>query len=111
MPDPAAAAAAAPAASSVAAANNASWADGLDADTKGWVTGKGFDKLDATAALPELIKGYRGAEKTLGVPADQILRLPGKDAKPEDWRGVYTKLGLPEKPEGYEIKAPEGQDA
>lgn len=90
------------------AANGGSWADSFDADTKGWVSGMGLDKLDAGAALAKVLPMYRGAEQKLGVPADQLLRLPGKDAKPEDWRGVYTKLGLPEKPEGYEIKAPDG---
>jgi hypothetical protein len=90
------------------AANGATWLEGFDADTKSWVSGKGWDKLDASSVLPELVKGYRGAERTLGVPADQILRLPGKDAKPEDWRPVWQKLGAPDKPEGYEIKAPEG---
>lgn len=82
----------------------AAWSSSLDADTQAWVSGKGFDKLDATAVLPELVKGWRGAEKTLGVPADQILRLPGANAKPEDWAPVWSKLGRPEKPEGYELK-------
>lgn len=90
------------------AANAGAWAESFDADTKGWVAGKGWDKLDASSVLPELVKGYRGAEQRLGVPADQLLRLPGKDAKPEDWKQVWTKLGAPENPEGYEIQAPEG---
>jgi hypothetical protein len=90
------------------AANGASWADSFDPDTKAWVSGKGWDKLAPEAVLPELVKGYRGAEKTIGVPADQIVRLPGKDAKPEEWRQVWNRLGAPDKPEGYEIKAPDG---
>jgi hypothetical protein len=84
------------------------WADSLDADTKGWVGGKAWDKLEPTAALAEAIKLGRSAEQKLGVPADQILRLPGKDAKPEEWRSVYARLGAPEKPEDYGITAPEG---
>lgn len=92
------------------AANSPTWADSFDADTKQWVAGKGWDKLAPDAVLPELVKGYRGAESKLGISPDQLLRLPGKDAKPEDMRQVWTKLGLPEKPEGYEIQAPEGSD-
>lgn len=91
------------------AANDA-WHASYDTDTKGWITGKGFDKLDAAAVLPELVKGYRGAERTLGVPADQIIRMPGKDAKPEDYRAIYTRLGLPANADGYEIQAPQGDD-
>lgn len=91
-----------------AAANSGSWADSFDADTKGWVSGMGLDKLPADQALAKVLPMYRGAEQKLGVPADQLLRLPGANAKPEDWTPIWTKLGRPEKPEGYEIKPPEG---
>ena len=104
----AAAAAAATTVDTTSAANGGSWADSFDADTKGWVSGMGLDKLPADQALAKVLPMYRGAEQKLGVPADQILRLPGKDAKPEDWRQVWTKLGAPEKPEEYGIQAPEG---
>ena len=86
------------------------WANTLDADTKTWVGGMGLDKLPADQALGKLLPMYRGAEQKLGIPADQLLRLPGKDAKPEDWKPIWSKLGTPENPEGYEIKPPEGQD-
>lgn len=91
--------------------NGTEWHAGLDADTKTWVSGKAWDKLEPTAALSEAIKLGRSAEQKLGVPADQIVRLPGKDAKPEDLRAFYTKIGAPEKPEGYEIPVPDGHDA
>lgn len=91
-----------------AAANE--WHAGLDADTKGWIGGMGLDKLPAEQALAKVIPMYRGAEQKLGVPAEQLLRLPGKDAKPEDMRAFYTKLGAPEKPEGYELPLPDGAD-
>lgn len=86
------------------ATNDGQWATGLDDDTKAWVGGMGLDKLPADQALAKVLPMYRGAEQKLGVPADQILRLPGKDAKPEDWAPIWSKLGRPEKPEGYEIK-------
>lgn len=86
------------------------WFSSYDEDTKGFVTAKGWDKLDPNAALAEAVKGYRGAESKLGVPADQILKLPGKDAKPEDWKPVWQRLGAPETPEGYELPVPDGHD-
>lgn len=87
-----------------------SWADGLDADTKTWVGGMGLDKLPEREALAKVLPMYRGAEQKLGVPADQVLRLPGKDAKPEDYMAIYRKLGAPEKAEDYGLQAPEGSD-
>ena len=89
-------------------AANGSWADSFDSDTKGWVAGMGLDKLPPDQALAKVLPMYRGAEQKLGVPADQVLKIPGKDAKPEDWRPVWQKLGAPEKPEDYGIQAPEG---
>lgn len=44
-----------------------------------------------------------GAEKRLGVPADQLVRLP---TKPEETADLYRKLGAPESPEGYQIGLP-----
>lgn len=35
-----------------------------------------------------------------------IINLPGKDAKPEAWTDVYTKLGRPAAPDKYEFKFP-----
>lgn len=87
------------------------WADGFDAETKGWLESKNLTKLEATKALPELAKGWRGAESKLGVPADQLQRLP-KDANDAEGLKAYLgKLGVPETPAGYEIKPEEGVEA
>lgn len=93
-----------------AAANNAGgeaaafdWSkSGLDTDTLGYVQTKGFK--DPAAVLGS----YRNLEKLHGVPAEQLLKLPGADAKPEDWAGVYDKLGRPKTADMYDIPLPEG---
>lgn len=36
------------------------------------------------------------------------IRVPGKDAKPEDVAAFHKALGVPETPDGYEIALPEG---
>lgn len=73
------------------------------AELRTWVESKQF--ANPLAALTS----YHNAEKLLGAPADQILRLP----KPEDAEGqakLWDRLGRPAKPEEYEIPLPEGDD-
>jgi hypothetical protein len=57
----------------------------------------------------EVIKSYRNLEKLTGVPAEQIIKLPKGD-DPKAWNEVYTRLGRPEKADGYKLPVPEGQD-
>lgn len=85
------------------------WHTGFDDDTKGWLGEVGIDKLPANEALAKVIPMYRGAEKKLGIPSDQLLRMPKDENDTEGFRGVMAKLGLPETPDGYELKVPEGQ--
>lgn len=87
-----------------------SWADGFDADTKDWLNAKQLTKLDAQKALPEIVKGWRGAESKLGVPSEQLVRMPKDENDAEGLKNYLSKLGVPEKPEGYEIKADEGME-
>lgn len=77
-------------------------AGGLDADGLGYVQNKGWK------GPADVIGSYRNLEKLHGVPADQLLKLPGADAKPEDWAGVYDKLGRPKTADMYDIPLPEG---
>jgi hypothetical protein len=39
------------------------------------------------------------------------LKLPGKDATPEDWKSYYKAIGAPDSADAYELPVPEGQDA
>jgi len=87
-------------------ANAGQWHASLEPDMQQWVGGMGLDKLPADQALAKVLPMYRGAEQKLGVPADQVLKLPGKDAKPEDWKPIWQRLGAPEKPEDYGLAEP-----
>lgn len=58
----------------------------------------------------DLGKSYLELQKKMG----SAIKVPGADAKPEDWDKIYTTLGRPEKPEGYEFTKqtlPEGVNA
>lgn len=52
-----------------------------------------------------MARSYLAAQKMIGIPKDQLLRITDK---PEDLAVIYNRLGRPEKPEGYEIKPPDG---
>jgi len=78
------------------------WNTGIvDEAVKGWVSAKGFKD---PAALAQTAYNQ---EKLLGVPADQIIRMP-KDDNPEAWNAIYDKLGRPKDPTEYGLPVPEG---
>lgn len=52
-----------------------------------------------------LAKSFISAQSMIG--ADKIV-IPGKNATDEDWKGVFTKLGLPETADKYDLKFQEG---
>ena len=59
--------------------------------------------------LAGLAKSYKGQAHLLGVPKDQLLRLPTDD-KPESWAPIYDKLGRPTKAEEYKLTLPQGAE-
>lgn len=85
------------------------WHAGFDDDTKSWLDTKGYSKLDSAAAIPELVKLGRSAEQKLGIPADQLLRMPKDDNDADGFKAVMAKLGAPETPDGYGLKVDDGQ--
>ncbi len=74
------------------------WYEALPDDLKGEKT------ILRHANLEDAVRALVGAEKRLGVPADQLVRLP---TKPEEMGDLYRKLGAPETPDGYKIELPE----
>lgn len=84
-----------------AATTETDWKSGLSSDLKGYVETKGF-KDPAS-----ILDSYRNFEKLMGVPRDQLLRLPEKSDDPE-WTNIFKKLGKPEKPTDYNFPTKEG---
>jgi hypothetical protein len=39
-----------------------------------------------------------------------VVKLPGKDATPEQWAEFYKSIGAPDKADAYELPVPEGDD-
>lgn len=79
------------------------WTAVLPEELRGYVQNKGWkDPAD-------LANSYVNLEKLRGVPAERLLTLPEKSDDPK-WGELWAKLGKPEKPEDYGIKAAEGGD-
>jgi len=64
--------------------------------------GEGEELIPMPASVA---KGYVELEKKLG--QDSVV-IPGENATEEERNAFYTRLGRPEKPDGYELKDPEG---
>jgi hypothetical protein len=101
-----AAAAAASAAAAAAAASAAKpWHDGIDAEFVGHAQNKGWKLDDPKEAFVAAVKQAREAEKHFGVPVDRLVKMPAADAKPEDLRAFYERLGAPKEAKDYDFTA------
>jgi len=79
------------------------WSASFSDDMRGMIQTKGW-KSPADA-----INSYVNLERLLGADkAGRGVVLPKDDAPKEDWDQFYTKLGRPESPDKYNIKAPDG---
>lgn len=76
-----------------------SWRDSLPDDLKS------EPSLQTIADVGMLAKGYVHSQKMIG--ADKIV-IPSKHATPDEWKSVYSKLGLPESVDKYELDIEEG---
>lgn len=77
---------------------------GLEADNREWLSKQGYitdGKLDA-AGVAKLGKQLHAQEKLLG----NAIRIPGKDATPEERNAFLNKLGRPETADKYAFSVP-----
>lgn len=79
------------------------WFDGIDAETIGHWDNKGWKKDDPKGLATELTKAWKTLERSIGVPPEQLLKLP-KDASDEaGWNTVYERLGRPKEAKEYDL--------
>lgn len=76
----------------------------LDADTRGWLENRGYDKKSPFEAALDAAKGHRELEKFHGVPKDQLLRFPKDAGDTENWNILRERLGVPKDVKGYDFK-------
>jgi len=107
-PVTAAPAAAAPATAAPATAapggEPAPWYSTFDPGLQGVVSAKQW------AGPEDVVRSYTNLEKLVGYPPDRVVKLPGGDAKPEEWGPVWDQLGRPKTPDGYEMPKGDGVD-
>src|SRR5262245_34126622 len=72
------------------------WHDGVSADHMGFWNNKGYDLNNFKDFAIKITDSYRAAEKHIGAPADQLLRIPQANAKPEDVTAFWRRLGAVE---------------
>ncbi|EIQ00866.1 hypothetical protein OpiT1DRAFT_05423 [Opitutaceae bacterium TAV1] len=74
---------------------------------KGWSKAWGGNEAweSKYTSISSLVGAHKNLEVLLG--RDRVA-VPNENATPEEWNAFYSKVGRPEKPEGYEIKRPDG---
>lgn len=79
------------------------WTNGLDPELLGVAQTRGWHDKPADQVAREVLKSYREAERHIGAPPDQILRLPreGDDAAAA---AFWERLGAPKDAAGYDFK-------
>lgn len=88
------------------------WYDGADAETVGYLQNRGLDKKTAAEAAIAAVAAHREAEKFVGAPTSQLLRI----ADPKDeaaTAAMWGRLGYPGAADKYDfsgIKNPDGSD-
>lgn len=90
------------------------WYSGFDADTQNYITTRGLADKDPSAAFLETAKAHQEAQAYIGVPKEQLLKLPKADAPPEEWDDVYARLGYSKNADDYKLdglKQADGTDA
>lgn len=90
------------------------WFDGKTQDQEliGHIQNRGWDKKDAVTVALEAATAHRNAEKHIGIPADQIIRMPKLD-DPAAVKSVMVRLGAPEDASKYDfsrVKKSDGTD-
>jgi len=81
------------------------WHTGVAPEVLGFWQNKGLPLDDAKSFGVKLTELYQNAEKFIGAPPDRLVKLPAVDAKPEEFRAYYERLGAPKEAKDYDLSA------
>lgn len=89
------------------------WHDGIDATLLGVAQNKGW-KLDSPKdAFAAATQAYKEAQSRLGVPAEELIRLPKPNAPEADVKVFLGRIGVPAEAKEYDlstVKRADGTD-
>ncbi len=77
----------------------------LSPELQGSFKNKGWDAKTPAEAAAEAMKSYHEVEKHLGIPREQLVRLPKDANDKEGWAAFNTRIGVPAKAEEYDFSA------
>lgn len=81
------------------------WYHGADEAVVGFIQSKGWHDKPANEAAIAAVTSYREAQQYIGVPPDRVIKLPENLTDPDGMKPVWGRLGVPEKPEGYDFSS------
>jgi hypothetical protein len=81
------------------------WHDGVEPEVLGFWQNKGLPLDDPKTFASKLTEQYRAAEKHIGAPPDQLVRLPKADSKPEEISAFRQRIGVPAEAKDYDFTA------
>jgi hypothetical protein len=85
----------------------------MEAELIGHAQTHGWSQLDPAAAAKAVLKAHLEAKKMIGVPADQLIRLPKDMNDPAALHPIYERLGHPKEAKDYDfttVKHKDGRD-
>lgn len=86
------------------------WYEGQDPTLVGHITNKGWADKPVNEVAVEAIKAHLNAERLIGAPSDQVVRIPKADDEAAQ-NQFWQKLGFPATgKEGYDFSAIKGPD-
>jgi hypothetical protein len=74
------------------------WRSGLPEDIRGAA------ELQKYTSVADLAKGHVNQAKLVGAKTDGMVKVPGKDAKPEEIAAFQRAIGVPESAEKYDLE-------
>jgi len=80
------------------------WYEGkVDAETLGHWQNRGWHTKSAEEVAIEATKAHREAERFIGAPANELLRMPKADADAVTLQSFWGRLGAPNDKTGYDL--------
>lgn len=81
------------------------WHKGVESEYLGHWQNKAWKYDDPKTIAIEATKAALAAQKIIGVPPEQIVRLPSKPDDEAGWKGVWTRLGVPGEAKDYDLSS------